>query len=144
MTHILVVDDEPSVLQSVRALLRRSGFEVTTADGGDSGLKELDRTTFQLMIVDVFMPHMHGFESIRLFHQRAPKVPLIAMSGYAFAESDSLAPDFLSMAIHLGAWRCLRKPFTAPALLFVIRECLQEVAAMSAVHASGLKEPRDS
>jgi CheY-like chemotaxis protein len=144
MTHILVVDDEPTVLQSIRALLKRSGFEVTTADGGDSGLRELERSTFQLMIVDVFMPHMHGFESIRLFHQRAPKVPLIAISGYAFAEADSLAPDFLSMAIHLGAWRCLRKPFTAPALLFVIRECLHEVAAMSAAHATGLKEPRDN
>jgi CheY-like chemotaxis protein len=36
------------------------------------------------MIVDVFMPTMRGFESIRLFHQRAPTVPLIAISGYAF------------------------------------------------------------
>jgi CheY-like chemotaxis protein len=144
MTHILVVDDEPSVRQSVRALLQRSGFEVTTADGGETGLKELERMTFQLMIVDVFMPHMHGFESIRLFHQRAPKVPLIAISGYAFAERDSLAPDFLSMAIQLGAWRCLRKPFTTAALLFVIKECLQEVAAIDGPHATGLRGPRDS
>jgi CheY-like chemotaxis protein len=144
MTHILVVDDEPSVLQSVRALLQRSGFEVTTADGGESGLQELERTSFQLMIVDVFMPHMHGFESIRLFHQRAPKVPLIAISGYAFAERASLTPDFLSMAIQLGAWRCLRKPFSTAALLFVIKECLQEATAMDGPRATALKEPRDS
>jgi CheY-like chemotaxis protein len=46
------------------------------------------------MIVDVFMPTMRGFESIRLFHQRAPTVPLIAISGYAFsgAEADGSQP----------------------------------------------------
>ncbi|MGY4599467.1 hypothetical protein ACVWXL_007213 [Bradyrhizobium sp. GM22.5] len=41
------------------------------------------------------MPHMRGFESVRIFHERAPAVPLIAMSGYAFANLNSPAPDFL-------------------------------------------------
>ena len=54
------------------------------------------------MIVDIFMPHMRGFESIRIFHERAPTVPLIAMSGYAFANLDSPAPDFLRMALETG------------------------------------------
>ena len=78
------------------------------------------------MIVDIFMPHMRGFESIRIFHERAPTVPLIAMSGYAFANLNSPAPDFLRMALELGASRCLRKPFTPVALLTVINECLSE------------------
>jgi CheY-like chemotaxis protein len=78
------------------------------------------------MIVDIFMPHMRGFESIRIFHERAPAVPLIAMSGYAFANLDSPAPDFLRMALELGAARCLRKPFTPAALLTAINECLAE------------------
>jgi hypothetical protein len=47
------------------------------------------------MIIDIFMPHMRGFESIRVFHERAPGIPLIAMSGYAFANLNSPAPDFL-------------------------------------------------
>jgi CheY-like chemotaxis protein len=64
------------------------------------------------MIVDIFMPHMRGFESVRVFHQRAPMVPLIAISGYVFAEQRTPAPDFLRMALELGATRCLRKPFT--------------------------------
>jgi CheY-like chemotaxis protein len=75
-----------------------------------------------------FMPHMRGFESIRIFHERAPAVPLIAMSGYAFANLDSPAPDFLRMALELGAARCLRKPFTSMALLTVINECLAEAS----------------
>jgi CheY-like chemotaxis protein len=79
------------------------------------------------MIVDIFMPHMHGFESIRLFHQRAPTIPLIAISGYVFAEQRTPAPDFLRMALELGATRCLRKPFTPTALLAVINACLLEL-----------------
>ena len=78
------------------------------------------------MIVDIFMPHMRGFESIRVFHERAPAIPLVAMSGYAFANLDSPAPDFLRMALELGAARCLRKPFTPAALLTVINECLAD------------------
>jgi CheY-like chemotaxis protein len=78
------------------------------------------------MIVDIFMPHMHGFESVRLFHQRAPMVPLIAISGYVFAQNRSPAPDFLSMALDLGAARCLRKPFTPTTLLTVVYTCLAE------------------
>ena len=99
---------------------------MTIADGGETGLRALERSGFDLMIVDIFMPHMRGFESIRIFHERAPAIPLIAMSGYAFANHDSPAPDFLRMALELGAARCLRKPFTTVALLTVISECLAE------------------
>src|SRR3954470_13847573 len=66
---------------------------------------------FDLMIVDVFMPQMRGFESIRLFHSHAPAVPLIAISGCAFSDPEGPNADFLRMALELGATRCLRKPF---------------------------------
>jgi len=143
MTRILVVDDEPSVCVSIRVLLNRNGYDVTTADGADSGLEALGRETFHLMIVDIFMPHMHGFEAVRIFHQRAPNIPLIAISGYAFSELDGHAPDFLSVAIELGAWRCLRKPFTSAALLFVVRECLQEAKAVDSIYSADRIELRD-
>ena len=126
MTRILVVDDDPMVCMAIEVCLERHGFEVTIADGGETGLRALEDVAFDLMIVDIFMPHMRGFESIRIFHERAPTVPLIAMSGYAFANLDSPAPDFLRMALELGAARCLRKPFTPIALLTVIKECLAE------------------
>lgn len=120
------MDDDPHICLAIRAWLKRYGFKVAIADGGASGLLALDNSTFDLMIVDIFMPHMRGFESIRIFHERAPAVPLIAMSGYAFANLDSPAPDFLRMALELGATRCLRKPFTPVALLTVINECMVE------------------
>jgi CheY-like chemotaxis protein len=127
MPRILVVDDDPMVCMAIEIYLERHDFQVTIADGGEAGLRALEGSTFDLMIVDIFMPHMRGFESVRIFHERAPTIPLIAMSGYAFANLNSPAPDFLRMALELGASRCLRKPFAPMALLTVINECLAEV-----------------
>jgi CheY-like chemotaxis protein len=125
------------------------GFRIAIADGGSNGLAALDNATFDLMIVDVFMPNMRGFESIRVFHDRAATVPLIAISGYAFSGPEASAPDFLRMAVKLGATRCLRKPFRPTTLLGVIDECLSEaephrryVAALAAV-ASAVSEPAE-
>jgi CheY-like chemotaxis protein len=126
MHRILVVDDDPLVCKAIEIYLERHNFQVIVADGGEAGLRALEGATFDLMIVDIFMPHMRGFESIRIFHERAPTVPLIAMSGYAFANLNSPAPDFLRMALELGASRCLRKPFTPTALQRAINECLAE------------------
>jgi CheY-like chemotaxis protein len=126
MQQILVVDDDPLVCKAIEVYLERHNFAVIVADGGEAGLRALEGRVFDLMIVDIFMPHMRGFESIRIFHERAPTIPLIAMSGYAFANLNSPAPDFLRMALELGASRCLRKPFTPAALQTAIDECLSE------------------
>ena len=126
MRRILVVDDDPHICLAIRAWLKRYGFKVAIADGGASGLLALDNSTFDLMIVDIFMPDMRGFESIRVFHDHAPTVPLIAISGYAFSGLEQANPDFLRMALRLGATRCLRKPFRPTTLLSVIDECLSE------------------
>ena len=126
MARILVVDDDPMVCTAIEAFLQRHNFDVVVTDGGEAGLRALDRGGIDLMIVDIFMPHMRGFESIRIFHERAPAIPLVAMSGYAFANLNAPTPDFLRMVLELGASRCLRKPFTPVALLTVINECLAE------------------
>jgi CheY-like chemotaxis protein len=127
--RILVVDDDPLVCTTIQACLARQGFEVATADGGEQGMQALDKASFDVMLVDIFMPHMRGFESIRTFHDRAPTVPLIAMSGYAFASVGTPAPDFLKMTLELGAKVCLRKPFTSATLLAAVNECLGKSAA---------------
>ena len=89
------------------------------------------------MIVDVFMPNMRGFESIRVLHGHAPTVPLIAISGYAFSGPEKDDPACFRMALSLGATRCLRKPFRPATLLGVIDECLQE-AEQRRKHAAAL------
>jgi CheY-like chemotaxis protein len=148
MRRILIVDDDPHICLAIRAWLKRYGFKVTIADGGANGLVALDNSTFDLMIVDIFMPNMRGFESIRVFHNHAPTVPLIAISGYAFSSPEASSPDFLRMALRLGATRCLRKPFRPTTLLSVIDECLSEaephrryVAAVTTA-TNALSEPK--
>jgi DNA-binding NtrC family response regulator len=148
MRRILVVDDDPHICLAIRAWLKRYGFRVAIADGGTNGLVALDNSTFDLMIVDIFMPNMRGFESIRVFHNHAPTVPLIAISGYAFSGLEASSPDFVRMAVRLGATRCLRKPFRPTTLLGVIDECLSEaephrryVATLTTV-ANALSEPQ--
>src|SRR5258705_2314581 len=74
---------------AIEVCLQRQGFNVTIADGGEAGMRALESAEFDVMLVDIFMPHMRGFESIRLFHERAPEIPLIAMSRYAFANAIS-------------------------------------------------------
>ena len=128
MPRVLVVDDDPMVCVAIEVCLERWGFEVTVADGGEAGMRALDSSAFDVMLIDVFMPHMRGFESIRMFHERMPGVPVIAISGYAFANTER-APDFLRMTIELGAACCLRKPFTPSALLTAINECLNKQLA---------------
>ncbi len=126
--RVLVVDDDPMVCVAIELCLTRQGFEVTVADGGEAGMRALESSCFDVMLIDVFMPHMRGFESIRMFHERMPEVPIVAMSGYAFANTER-APDFLRMTIELGAACCLRKPFTPNALLTTISECLNKPTA---------------
>ena len=123
MPRVLVVDDDPMVGVAIEVYLKRQGFDVTVADGADAGMLALEQAIFDVMLIDVFMPHVRGFESIRIFHERAPDVPIVAMSGYAFANTER-APDFLRMTLELGAARCLRKPFAPGALLATVNECL--------------------
>ena len=92
MRRILVVDDDPHICLAIRAWRERYGFRVSIADGGANGLAAVDNATFELMIVDVFMPEMRGFESIRIFHHHAPAVPLIAISGCAFCDPGRPVP----------------------------------------------------
>jgi DNA-binding NtrC family response regulator len=116
------------VCTTIEVCLTRKGFEVTVADGGEAGMRALEASDFDVMLIDVFIPHMRGFESVRMFHERRPDVPVVAMSGYAFANAER-APDFLRMTIELGAACCLRKPFTQDALLTVVNQCITSPTA---------------
>ncbi|WP_371425344.1 response regulator [Tardiphaga sp.] len=69
-----VVDDDPLVSMSIRLALGREGAETVSADGDEAGLLALEDAGFDAMIVDIVMLEMRGFKSMRVFHQRAPRV----------------------------------------------------------------------
>jgi len=131
--RILVVDDDPMVCVAIEVCLTRWGFEVTVADGGEAGMRAPESSDFDAMLIDVFRSHMRGFESIRMFPERRRDVPIVAMSGYAFATTER-APDFLRMTFELGAACCRRKPFTPDALLTSVNRCITRPKA-SARHS---------
>src|SRR6478609_5800246 len=75
MPRILVVDDDPMVGATIEVLLQRQGFDVTLTDGGETGLAALETQNFDVMLVDIFMPHMRGFERLRIVRLALSRLP---------------------------------------------------------------------
>src|ERR1700682_2363089 len=118
MTRVLVIDDDQSVRMAIESLLRHQDCAVVLANSGQLASNILETTQFDVVMVDIFMPGMDGLETIKAFRKRAPTTPIVAMSGFRFCSSRVvLAPDFLGMAIKLGAACCLRKPFRPEQLM---------------------------
>jgi len=122
MARVLVIDDDRAICAVVRMLLERSGHETVTAENGRRGLKILETSDFDLLIIDIFMPEMDGLETIRLVRQSKPAMPIIVMSGGA--QEVGAMPDFLPMATKLGAIESVRKPFKPEALIAAVASCL--------------------
>jgi CheY-like chemotaxis protein len=131
MARILVIDDDVPVRLVVKRILEREGHVVVLAAHGHDGARAIEAYAFDLAIVDIFMPDMAGLETIKAFHQSAPRLPIIAISGYVFREASEPAPDFLRMAVDLGAMAFLRKPFTPAQLLHAVQACTKPAAGAS-------------
>ena len=130
MAKILIVDDDTAVQPTIRLLLERAGHSVVTASDGRKGLAQFEAGDFDLLFLDIFMPGMDGFETMRLVHQQKPLIPIIVISGRPMAPDAS--PDFLTMATKLGAVSQLQKPFKPAELLAAVTGCLEAARRRSA------------
>ena len=124
MASILVIDDDRAVLSTIKLLLERAAHAVEAVDHGQAGLRLLETRPFDLLIVDIFMPGMDGFETMRLVHQSRPDMPVIVISGQQFSFASDQPPDFLHMATKLGAVSSLQKPFKPAELLAAVDSSL--------------------
>lgn len=79
--QLLVVDDEPGVRETLAMLLQVEGYGVSTAQDGFDALVQLQVMVPALIISDLNMPRMSGFEFLSVVRRRFPQVPVIAMSG---------------------------------------------------------------
>ena len=79
--RILVVDDEPSIREALREILESRGYEVLTAADGLDGLHALSKSLPDLVISDLNMPRMSGFEFLAIVRERFPHIATIAISG---------------------------------------------------------------
>jgi CheY-like chemotaxis protein len=131
LAKILIVDDDTAVQATIRLLLERAGHSVVTAGDGRKGLTLFEADDFDLLFLDIFMPGMDGFETMRMVHHLRPLVPIIVISGRPIASDEGSAPDFLTMAIKLGAVSSLQKPFKPTALLAAVADAMEAAKRLS-------------
>ncbi len=123
-TRILLVDDEPDLVQLVALRLQAAGYAVTAAYDGQQGLDQAKKSRPDLIILDLMLPKMDGYKICRLlkFDERYKSVPILIFTARAQAEDVKLAMD-------CGADAYLTKPFEAPVLLGKLAELLQKAKA---------------
>lgn len=116
MTRVLIVDDEPSSRQIIATLLTIEGFDVESAADGRAGLRCALDTTPDIVLSDVRMPHMSGFELLAALRANPAlhAVRFVFLSGVT--DSDPATQQALSLAD-----ACLTKPFTRELLLNTLR-----------------------
>jgi CheY-like chemotaxis protein len=110
---ILVVDDDPDLLQLVRMVLTNNGYSVRTADNGSQALEAVARRMPDLILLDMRMPVMNGWEfarELRARHERIP--PLMVVTA---------AEDAAARASEIGARGFIAKPFNVGQILESVR-----------------------
>jgi CheY-like chemotaxis protein len=118
--RVLVLDDHPHVRATVTLALRVKGFDVVSVESGALALAQFEQSEFDLAIVDIFMPGMDGTMVIRKLRERAPRLPVVAISGMT-------ALDFFSAFPELSDVVCLQKPFRPNELLTAIQSAVDAV-----------------
>jgi CheY-like chemotaxis protein len=121
MAQILIVDDECVIATLLREALRRAGHAVVTASSGEEGLGKAAEFHPDLVISDVQMPGMSGFELVSRLNRLMPETSCILMSGNAFATPESSRKELATLRVV----SILRKPFQMGVLLHEVSEALQ-------------------
>ncbi len=119
MTRVLIVDDEPSIRQIVTALLTLEGFDVSTAPDGRAALEQILATVPDVVISDVRMPYMTGYELLTALRAN-PALDTVRFILLANSSDSDIAAD-IALAL---ADACLSKPFTRDMLLKTVRELI--------------------
>lgn len=119
MKKILIIDDENAILESLKLILDYEGYEVETTNSAINGLKLLDAETFDLLIVDIQMPEMSGFEVIAAVKEKYQSMNMIVITAHG-------SIDNAVKATRLGAFDFLEKPIDRDKLLISVRNAFNE------------------
>jgi CheY-like chemotaxis protein len=103
--RVLVVDDDPTILEVISTFLESKGYSVETSVNGQQALESIEQVEFDLVISDIEMAGMNGFELLRRIRESYPKIGIILMTGYEEAHP-------LSAALRAGADGYISKPFS--------------------------------
>jgi response regulator RpfG family c-di-GMP phosphodiesterase len=140
---LLFVDDEPSILSSLKRLFRPHGYRILTAEGGKAGLEVLAQEKIDLVISDMRMPEMDGAHFLEQVRLSWPETIRILLTGYADIESTIAA-------INKGQiYRYINKPWDDNEIVLIVREALerrrlqQENSLLNAVVEAQMAELRE-
>ncbi len=120
MATVLVIDDDPHIRRVLRKTIEREGHSVVEAEDGKVALRRFVGEPADLVITDIYMPEMDGFEFLMRIRETFPETKLVAMSGGGVIAAD----DVLKAASALGAVAVIQKPFG----LDVVRKILSTFA----------------
>jgi DNA-binding response OmpR family regulator len=134
---ILVIEDDPSITMGLELNLRAEGYRVLVAHDGEEGLAVARKEEIDLVILDVMLPRLNGFEVLRILRGEGSLLPVLMLSARG-AEMDKV------MGLELGAEDYVTKPFGLAELLARVRAILRREgkgkSARSAVIRTGVLE----
>jgi len=119
LQDILVIDDEPTVTQAVAKICSAEGMTVATAGQASEALRRLEETQFRLVLCDIMMPELNGFQFLEELSRRGIHTPVVMMTGYSTVE------NAVKSLTSTGAVDYIPKPFTADELLAVVQRSLR-------------------
>jgi two-component system, NtrC family, nitrogen regulation response regulator NtrX len=119
-TRILIVDDEPAILNALTGVLEDEGYDVSAAKSGHEALKLIKSEPPELAFLDIWMPELDGIETLRRALEIAPNLQVVMMSGHGSIES-------AVKAIKLGAYDYIEKPLSLEKVTLLIRHALHEL-----------------
>ncbi|MBI1953902.1 MAG: response regulator [Candidatus Omnitrophica bacterium] len=122
--NILLVDDEPDLVQLVSLRLTSAGYEVATAMDGQQALDQVKKAKPDLIILDLMLPKLDGYKVCRLlkFDERYKAIPVLIFTARAQAQD-------IQLAMECGADAYMTKPFDAAGLLAKVSELMNEERA---------------
>ena len=117
MAHILIVDDQESMLSIISHMLRDRGHDVDEATNGEEGFKifEDNPSSFNLVVADVNMPKVDGFEFLKKIKSANPKLPVILMTGMNEEVVGVISEEYHADAV-------IKKPFVVDDALDMIEK----------------------
>jgi DNA-binding response OmpR family regulator len=127
---ILVVDDEPSVVEVVSLYLRREGYSVRSAGDGQLALKAIAERMPSLIILDLMLPRVNGIEILRQVRENSGEVPVIMLTARG-QETDRI------YGLELGADDYVVKPFSPAELVARVRAVLRRTHAATSTQDGG-------
>jgi two-component system nitrogen regulation response regulator NtrX len=119
MPAILIVDDEAGVRASLGGVMRDEGYTVDTVASGEACLEQVSQQTYDLILLDIWLPGMDGLVALEQLVHRSPDVPVIMISGHANIES-------AVRATKLGAFDFIEKPLSLEKTVLVVRNALRQ------------------